>query len=234
MGAVQQIVPFSDERLLAGCLYCGSHADTRDHVPSRVLLDEHYPENLPIVPACGRCNAGFSLDEEYLACLIECVIAGSTDPARIRREKVARILSQRPALQRLFELARVGTSSGTEFRSDESRVRNVLLKLARGHAAFELHEVNRDEPISFAVTPLCNVSPDRRAEFERPPAVSVWPEVGSRAMQRIATEFPSDPQWLIVQPDRYRYLAALTASGTIVRMVLSEYLGAEVRWLCAE
>lgn len=31
---------FVDERLLEMCAYCGGQPDTRDHVPSRVLLDD--------------------------------------------------------------------------------------------------------------------------------------------------------------------------------------------------
>ena len=32
---------FIDERHTGMCVYCGTHPDTRDHVPSKVLLDEH-------------------------------------------------------------------------------------------------------------------------------------------------------------------------------------------------
>lgn len=75
------LVPFSDERLLASCVYCGAATESKDHVPSRVLLDrEHKSTLLPTVPACNRCNNGFSDDERYLACLIDCVVTGSTAP----------------------------------------------------------------------------------------------------------------------------------------------------------
>lgn len=55
------------------CCYCGGYADTVDHVPSKVFLDEPYPDNLPVVPCCRKCNEEFSLDEEYVAVLLECV-----------------------------------------------------------------------------------------------------------------------------------------------------------------
>ena len=72
--------PFSDIRLSNSCSYCGeTNPDTRDHVPSKVLLDPPYPNNLPVVPCCNDCNTKFSLDEEYFACLIECIIHGTTD-----------------------------------------------------------------------------------------------------------------------------------------------------------
>ena len=55
------------------CCYCGDFADTVDHVPSKVFLEKPYPENLPVVPCCKKCNERFSLDEEYVAVLLECV-----------------------------------------------------------------------------------------------------------------------------------------------------------------
>ena len=85
---MEQIKPFSDSRLEGYCAYCGDITNTRDHVPSKILLDEPYPENLPVVPACSKCNQGFSLDEEYLACLIECIIVGSTKPRDVKRDKM--------------------------------------------------------------------------------------------------------------------------------------------------
>lgn len=59
---MEQLGSYADERLLAGCVYCGGATESRDHVPSRILLDEPYPENLPVVPSCDSCNGGYSLD----------------------------------------------------------------------------------------------------------------------------------------------------------------------------
>jgi hypothetical protein len=84
---------FVDERFLGRCVYCGGTPCTRDHVPSKILLDDPLPANLPIVESCADCNQGFSLDEEYFACFLECVLVGSTDPEFVRRPKVKRALS---------------------------------------------------------------------------------------------------------------------------------------------
>ena len=43
---------FMDERLTGKCVYCGAQPETRDHVPSKVLLDEPYAAQLPVVGAC--------------------------------------------------------------------------------------------------------------------------------------------------------------------------------------
>lgn len=53
---MKQIQPTGDDRVLAGCVYCGAFPDTRDHVPSRMLLDKPFPGKLPVVPCCSSCN----------------------------------------------------------------------------------------------------------------------------------------------------------------------------------
>ena len=152
---MEQIRNFGDERQMTLCVYCSGVTETRDHVPSKVFLDEPYPENLPVVPACESCNHGFSLDEEYAACLVECALAGSVSPESLQREKVKRILSERPTLaSRLWKADERTLSGGVSFSVELGRVRSVALKLARGHAAFELSEPQPGEPSSVRVVPL--------------------------------------------------------------------------------
>ena len=57
---------FVDERMTGMCVYCGGQPDTRDHVPSRVLLDDPLPDNLPVVDACRACNESFSRTKSTL------------------------------------------------------------------------------------------------------------------------------------------------------------------------
>src|SRR5947209_4242750 len=125
---MQQIRDYSDERLRGACVFCGGPDETADHVPSRVFLDEPYPENLPCVSACADCNRNFSLDEEYVACLLGCVQAGNADPSAMRRAKVARILERKPELGARILAARTITPSGTMFTPEAERVRNVIVK----------------------------------------------------------------------------------------------------------
>lgn len=227
---LDQLRNYGDERQTGFCAYCGVTApDTRDHVPSKVFLDEPYPPNLPIVPACRRCNEGFAQDEEYLTCLIECAIAGSTEPNDVKREKGRRILQTKPALAARLSAARQEMGSDVFFRAELSRVQNVATKLARGHACFELNEPQLDAPSSVSTVPLPSMSPVVRAAFETPPVALVCPEVGSRAMQRLAVGNLVAPPWTIVQPGRYRYLATVD-DRVLVRIVIREYLACEVRW----
>lgn len=217
---------FGDSRTGAACAFCGRAKATRDHVPSRVLLDEPFPFDLPVIGACQPCNNGFLIDEEYLACLVECVLAASTDPACVGRPKVARILERKPALRQRLDAARTVGANGCEFSVERDRVERVLVKLAIGHALHELHEVASEVPSNVWFHPIALLDDEARNAFESVEAPMVWPEVGSRAMQRMAA---GEYGWLEVQPGRYRFLATVGGSARI-RMVLSEHLACEVLW----
>ena len=227
---MNQVKNFGDKRQTAFCAYCGGPTETRDHVPSRVLLDEPYPDNLPVVPACKSCNSSFSKDEEYLACLVECALRGVVGGDGIGRLKIRRILQERPSLAARMERACTAADGHVLFGVEHNRVRNVVLKLARGHATFELNEPQIQEPNSVVFIPLHTISDEARRSFETPPSGSRlmgWPEVGSRAMVRLVESTPGY-EWVAVQPGQYRYLAC--ASPVTVRIVIGEYLACEVVW----
>lgn len=224
---MKQLRNYGDERQVAFCVYCAGVTETRDHVPSKVFLDEPYPPNLPVVYACEACNQNFSKDEQYLACLVECTLVGSVNPDDIQRDKVRRILRENPTLaSRLIQARQETLFGGVSLTIEADRVRNVALKLARGHAAFQLNEPQFDDPSSLTIVRLALMTIEERERFETPPASAIWPEVGSRAMQRIVT---GQSDWIVVQPRRYRYLTSVE-NGIIVQIVLSEFLGCEVSW----
>lgn len=61
--------------------------------------------------------------------------------------------------------------------------------------------------------------------------VDVWPEVGTRAGQRllvVGTDVFSEG-WLVVQDGNYRYKVS-QEDGLSVRIVLREYLACHVAW----
>jgi hypothetical protein len=235
---MQYLNDYSDVRLINGCcVHCGSpSANTRDHSPSRVFLDRPYPENLPVVLACEACNLSFSSDEQYLACLIECVKAGEVASKKIERPKIRRIISDTPGLARRLEDARrtdllpFDGAPLTKFMIEPDRVRNVIVKLARCHAVFECSEPMRHSPAAVAWAPLETLGNEAHQEFDCVPVLSGWPEVGTRALQRLACGVDTDGAgWVEVQPDRYRY-AVIYGEPFVVRLVISEYLAAEVAW----
>ena len=242
--AVDQIQNLSDSRLLLGCIYCGSSEGTREHVPSKVFLDAPYPENLSVIGACYPCNNGYSKDEEYLACLIDAVVAGDTDPGKVRRASVAKILERSPALRSRIEAAKIKAESGTSFSPETARVERILAKLALGHAAYELAQECRHHPAFIWWRPLHLLGHQQREEFEAPEVVTLFGEIGSRGMQRlkvvdIDTVSQSGEEvrhqvilndWVEVQPQRYRYLASDQGGLISIRLVVGDYLAAEVTW----
>ena len=241
---MDQLLDYADSRLLNACIYCDGPAETRDHVPSRCLLERPYPDNLPVVGSCSRCNQSFSKDEEYFVCLIESALCGSTDPDKITRPTVARILRNSPALRARIESAKSETGGRIHFATESKRIANVMMKLARGHAAFELGQPCRTEPDHFWCGPLSALSDDERDGFHSAHVQQLFGEVGSRGLQRmlvtqITLRSASDEQsvlpllmndWVDVQEDLYRYLAIEDVGGLVIRIVVAEYLGCEVAW----
>ncbi len=241
---MDQLSDLADDRLINDCIYCGGVAETRDHVPSRNLLDRPYPENLPVVGACIKCNQGFSKDEEYLVCLLASAIAGSTDPDKIRRPSVARAMRRSPALRARIESAKKCTNDRIVFNIEDNRVRNVMLKLARGHAAFELSQPCSDKPDHFWYGQLGSLSEEVRNSFCSAHVQELLGEIGSRNMQRLyVTEVTlrseADEEntlelvvndWVDVQEGYYSYLAIEDIYGVVIRIIISDYLACEVGW----
>lgn len=218
-----------DQRLAGYCVFCGGEPSTKDHVPARVFLDKPYPEEMRVVGACRACNSESSGDEQYLACLLECVVCGSTIPEDLEREKVRKTLERSPKLADRIQRGSGRDLFGTlNWEIEQDRVRALVVKLARGLVAYEEANPQLDEPDQAWLAPLPALTDEDRASFEATAPSGVifgWPEVGSRAFYKAADTGEADP-WRIIQPDRFRYRVA----GTEVRMVLREYLGCVVGW----
>ncbi len=241
---MNQLRDFSDNRLINGCLYCGGPPNSREHVPPRVFLDPPFPEQLPVVWACIACNNGFSKDEAYLACLVESVIIGSTNPDDMRRERIGDLLQKTPNLHSKLEAAKSVEDGQIHFSVEPERIRRIGLKLARGHAVFELSQVRRDDPTSFWWGPLHAMSDKERDDFDAIEVLETLGEVGSRGMQRmliVQTNVISDDgsslnqnivfnDWVDVQEDRYRYIAIDCDDEIRIKIVIAEYLAIEVCW----
>ena len=224
---------FIDERFKGICAYCGADADSRDHVPSRVLLDEPLPENLPVVESCAKCNRDFSIDEEYVACLIECVIQGTSSPNDKFREKVAKTLSARPSIAaRINDAKTIDKEHMLIWLPENERVRTVILKLARGHMSYELGLQHIEEPQLVDMRPIPNMTEDEQYSFNSLDKTEgiLYPELGSRAFINLLSGKPTAyGGWHVVQDGRYRY-AIGQSSGDWVKFVLSEYLACRVVW----
>jgi len=244
---MDQLKDLADVRLINGCVFCDSGLAelTRDHAPSRVLLDAPYPTNLPVVGACLDCNNSLSLDEEYVACFIECATFGSTNPDEVSRDIVRRILNHKPALRARIEQTKRTEDGVTYFFPEKARIDNVIAKLARAHAAYELSTPLREQPTSLRWWVLPMMSSEQQEDFNAAHVHHLLGEVGSRATQRImvvqvqlmspetgelVTKGLLMSDWVDVQEDRYRYLAVDDVGGSWVKIVIGEYLACEVTW----
>lgn len=228
---MQQLPCYGDQRNKGFCVHCGRADETRDHVPSKVFLDEPYPENLSVCTSCFDCNNKLSLDEEYLACLLECVMAGDVDPTKMRRPKIARTLTHTAALLQRLQSAKAEHDGQPHWSVEHDRVKAVVVKLARCHMAFEQNEPQIKEPSYLNFRPLAGMNAMERSAFEDADDIGLCPEVGSRAMQRLLV-VGSDVfsvGWLVVQEGNYRYRVD-SGNGYKVRIVLREYLACEIIW----
>jgi hypothetical protein len=227
---VKRFKNLGDVRNQGFCVHCGGRHETEDHIPPKLWLDDPLPENLALAPACHACNKACSSDEAYLACLLECVIAGSSDPRKLRRPKVSELLASNFKLAEILNVASRVEDDKLVWSIEPVRVRKGILKLARCHAAYEFNEPRLDEPVWVTWMPLQEMSSAQRQEFEYPITPEVWPEVGSRAMSRLMVDGSAYRNgWMEVQVGNYRFMGLY--DGTLrVRMVLREYLGCEVEW----
>ena len=107
---MEQIYHFSDQLGSVDCIPClgENHSGrySRDHIPTRALLNPPYPENLMDVGMCQECNSGFSKDEEYFAAFLASVISGSTEPDPLQFPTASRILAHNPRLRSRIDAAR--------------------------------------------------------------------------------------------------------------------------------
>lgn len=236
---MRQLCDFSDERFKGDCIHCGGSLGggetNREHVPTRSLLDKPYPENLPTFDVHSECNANFSLDEEYLVAFLASVLSGSTEPDRVRFPSVARALERCAPLRRQIDRSKgvqgdLWGSPEVQWTPEIDRINRVIVKNARGHAFYELGEPMFARPSWVGVSPISLLSPGQREEFENGTNSSLWPEVGSRLMQRVKFGDVELGGWITVQPHVYRYTVTQSVDEVLVRIVLRDYLAAEVLW----
>lgn len=257
---MRHIEDFSDLRHKVWCIHCGATLANlpanRDHVPTKSLLSKALRERgkkydtekinaanksdqngyLPQVVICKNCNSGFSRDETYLLCVLHAVIAGSLYPNPNQNPEAANVLRSNRDIVRVLKFCVDGQLHLFDglhpfiIYPDIARIKNVVLKNARGHAYHELGEPLLDTPEDVSFISLANMTEVERTAFEEiGGGLDVWPEVGSRMMLRgVGSEGMTDG-WIVVEDGRYRYALDWSA-GVTVRTVIWEYLATETRW----
>lgn len=116
------------------CTFCENTADSRDHIPSKSLLEKPYPNNLLTIPACKKCNQSFSLDEEYF---INVLTEISNNPNLIARKleggNVYKARKRSPKLKFKMEESYFQDETGKiYFRTEQDRIKKVIEKNALG------------------------------------------------------------------------------------------------------
>ena len=109
---------------------------------------------------------------------------------------------------------------------EHHRVQNIVLKLARGHTAYEQNEPQLNDPTYLSFAPFNTMTQETYDAFNNVPNTGISPEVGSRGCQRAFLGHDVERGWIIVQPYRYRYFV----EGGCIRLVVGEYLACEVIW----
>lgn len=243
---MDQLTDYSDSRNKGFCIHCGSELrpdeSNRDHVPTRGLLNRPYPENLPVVEVCRLCNSGFSSDEEYLIAFLGSVLSGSTRPDPVKFPVASGILTHSPRLGNRIDRCRTVQGNlwggvAVLWEPELDRIERIVVKNARGHAHYEIGEPMLEQPSHVSVCPIEALTARQIEQFENIPHSTGWPEVGSRMMQRtLIIQSPGDAHeihsdgWQDVQDGVYRYAVTQGLGGILVRMILREYLAAEVLW----
>jgi hypothetical protein len=196
---MDNINEFIDERQRSWCIHCGEWIaqveSNRDHAPSKSFLKKPYPENLPVVQVCKKCNSSFSNDEEYFISLLGAVLTGTTESTAQFIPSARRILAANDKLRTRIERSKITctTIGGEErivWRPEVSRINNVVIKNARGYLFFEHGKPMLTSPANVWFMPLIALTNTEREAFERETDddLALWPEVGSRMMTRLITE----------------------------------------------
>ena len=223
---------YGDTRLNQLCAFCGCQTETEDHVPSKCFLDKPHPQDLPVIPCCYKCNHGFSLDEEYVSCMIDCMKAGTASPTLVKREKTRKSLLHNPKLQERIS-SQIRDFGGVLFCDvEKERFKKVFRKLAFGHLAYENDTLAWDSPYRIDIHLFSEMSESQRDDFFRPYRCELLPEVCSHGLEHVMLCYEDDRSysylspWVTIQEGRYRY--CVSPNGNIVKFVIAEFLAGEV------
>lgn len=223
---------YGDTRLNHFCAFCGCPTETEDHVPSRCFLDKPHPQDLPVIPCCYKCNHDFSLDEEYVSCMIDCMKAGTASPILIKREKTRKSLLHNPKLQERIRSQIRDFGGVLLYDIEKERFEKVFRKLAFGHLAYENDTLAWESPYKIDIHLLSEMSDSQRSCFSRPYRGELLPEVCSHGLDHVMLRYEDGyldsyiSPWVTIQEDRYRY--CVSPNGKIVKFVIAKFLAVEV------
>ena len=225
-----------NKRFESVCIYCGYYpAKSKEHLPSRVFLDTPYPDQYNIVPACEKCNIGFSADEVYVSCFVDRLRNALSDNKIPLREKTISAFSHDKGLAGII-CEQIRTENNKIFINYQPEpFSKILIKLAKGHlcqAQDKVVDSNCSVECNFKLKP--DLSEDELYHFEELPLADKASECGSDFTHDLliveGIGLPSQivVPWNEVQDGNYRYLTYFEQDNYVVRIVICEMLFAEV------
>jgi hypothetical protein len=228
----------------SACIYCGLRSGTNDHAPPKCLLKRPLPSNLITLPACKKCNSGFSFAES----VVKAFIATVSDVPELVAERqpggrVARALARDARLRSVIDASR-RVDGNYEFTEDVfASFGPVLRKTVQG-LYFGLYEriAPADQVQVFFLTDRRLSTAEEVAESMRPsplreitdeplPEITAncWmvrepvyfmklaPIDGGEAKQRVFRLVRETLiEWIDTQPGVFRYAFVKTEQGTAV------------------
>jgi len=123
------------------CCFCGSSAQTKDHIPPDCIFPDPKPQHLITVPACTCCNQESSLDDEYFRFVIATANPDSPHTKFIAQKIIKRARKKPALLQHLMRNSvkvNVYSEGGIfleerpAFKYDKTRVQKTVDKIVRG------------------------------------------------------------------------------------------------------
>lgn len=229
-----QINPQNDVRYDNICCYCQkpfTDNKTKDHIPSKVLLDEPYPTNLPIAFCCYDCNQSFSTDEEYFACIIEYLVAGTKNAEMIQREKIRNILNKKKHLKNKIEDNIVDNGGKLTINFPESLLEKVLKKIIFGHLSYELSNPYIHNPDYIELNTIDNFTELEFQEFISECTMDIAPEIGTRAsLTHIVINEKPISTWKIVQKNNYQYKLDVSENEITLKVIIRNKIYLLARW----
>jgi hypothetical protein len=200
-------------KLPALCLYCGSAADSRDHVPPKCLLERPFPPNLTWVPACRSCNQGASLDEEYLLTILAQIgtsvaLTDKIEPGGV----VDRALDRSPTFAASIERSLVPHDGRVMIQVDQRRLEKVAKKIAIGLLYLRYGAVPLAEEISGVNCAPYNIQDLR----------------GAASFIATYTERFRSKRWTRIQHGVFSYIVVRGPSGYICIIDMHQTMWAEV------
>jgi hypothetical protein len=229
-----QIKPQNDSRFDNICCYCQNYIYeniTRDHVPSKVLLESPFPENLPVVFCCYDCNQNFSTDEEYFACMIEYICSETADIELFERVKIREILNKKKHLRKRIEDNLEVRDGVIKVTVEMEAINKIIKKLIYGHLAFEFANPYISEPDYIIFNTLDKLSPEDLDLFFSTQEIEKAPELGSRSAL-VMTFYNNVPiyDWKIVQDDIYHYKIDVFQGVTFVKILIRNKICIMAEW----